>query len=233
MLAKELIDRLEQQGMLDQEIIEALREQLDQSGRRVTPEALAKLLVDNGQLTRFQATKLVGEVRSGGGPAPTADEEAATAAAIDSADDLGLIEEDSSVVEAEPVDAEPVEAIPVEAVPVTAVPVAAVPVHGAAVAEAVPVGGSPGGFDGAPYGSADVAGDQSEGPNRRKMREPKGNVWDNFRIYGVAAAVVFLALTAFAFWWLLGREDEGTYSTRADDLFKNANWEQARTLYGD
>ncbi|MEM9828945.1 MAG: PQQ-binding-like beta-propeller repeat protein, partial [Planctomycetota bacterium] len=63
MLAKELIDRIERLGLLDQEIIEALREQLQQSGARVTPEAVAKLLVDNGQLTSFQATKLIGELR--------------------------------------------------------------------------------------------------------------------------------------------------------------------------
>ena len=65
MLANELIDRLERLGLLDQEIIEALREQLVQGGTRVTPEAVAKLLVDNGHLTRFQATKLIGELRSG------------------------------------------------------------------------------------------------------------------------------------------------------------------------
>lgn len=65
MLANELIDRLERLGLLDQEIIEALREQLEQGGARVTPEAVAKLLVDNGQLTHFQATKLIGELRSG------------------------------------------------------------------------------------------------------------------------------------------------------------------------
>ena len=65
MLANELIDRLERLGLLDQEIIEALREQLVQGGTRVTPEAVAKLLVDNGHLTRFQATKRIGELRRG------------------------------------------------------------------------------------------------------------------------------------------------------------------------
>src|SRR5690606_30562336 len=66
MLVRELIDRLETGGLLDQEIIEALRQQLEESGARVTPEAVAKLLVDNGHLTRFQATKLIGELRSSG-----------------------------------------------------------------------------------------------------------------------------------------------------------------------
>ena len=65
MLANQLIDRLERLGLLDQEIIVALRQQLAEGGARVTPEAVAKLLVDNGQLTHFQATKLIGELRSG------------------------------------------------------------------------------------------------------------------------------------------------------------------------
>ena len=59
MLANELIDRLERLGLLDQEIIEALREQLDQGGTRVTPEAVArktfeKLLAANGITRRRQ-----------------------------------------------------------------------------------------------------------------------------------------------------------------------------------
>ena len=63
MLANELIDRLERLGLLDQEIIEALREQLVQGGTRVTPEAVAKL-VDTGHLIAA-ATCLTGELRSG------------------------------------------------------------------------------------------------------------------------------------------------------------------------
>jgi hypothetical protein len=69
MLANDLLDRLERLGLLDQEIIEALREQLSQSGARVTPEKIAQLLVENGQLTRFQATKLIGELRNDQYPA--------------------------------------------------------------------------------------------------------------------------------------------------------------------
>jgi hypothetical protein len=69
MLVRELIDRLEASGLLDHEIIEALRQQLEESGARVTPEAVVKLLVDNGHLTRFQATKLIGDLRATDTPA--------------------------------------------------------------------------------------------------------------------------------------------------------------------
>ncbi len=113
MLANELIDRLERLGLLDQEIIEALREQLEQGGTRVTPEAVAKLLVDNGQLTHFQATKLIGELRSG-----------QYDSAADSGEDLTSGFDDLDVLpdeEAVEVVAE-VEAVPVyEAEPVAAV----------------------------------------------------------------------------------------------------------------
>lgn len=109
MLANKFVDRLERLGLLDQEIIEALRQQLAEGGSRITPEAVAKLLVDNGQLTHFQATKLIGELRS---EQYKGDEE-------ETVEDLGFAEEvegDSSdpveVIEADPV----VEVVAVEAV---------------------------------------------------------------------------------------------------------------------
>lgn len=115
MLANELIDRLERRGLLDQEIIEALREQLTEGGARVTPEAVAKLLVDNGQLTRFQASKLIGELRS-------PDYEDVVEAVDDDlasfGDDVLMVDE---VFDAEPFDAEPVVAVAVDAEPVDAV----------------------------------------------------------------------------------------------------------------
>ena len=103
MLANQFIDRLERLGLLDQEIIAALRQQLAEGGSRVTPEAVAKLLVDNGQLTHFQATKLIGELRSGEYVEP----------ADESGDDLHLAVEEAAEVS---VDVAPVEAEPVVAV---------------------------------------------------------------------------------------------------------------------
>ena len=65
MLTYAFIDRLEQLRLVDQEIIEALREQLEQSGTEISVESVAQLLVDNGHLSLFQSTKLIGDVRSG------------------------------------------------------------------------------------------------------------------------------------------------------------------------
>lgn len=63
MSASQFIQMLENKGLLDPESILELQKMLEQSKVRVTPEALARILVENGQLTRFQATKLVTELK--------------------------------------------------------------------------------------------------------------------------------------------------------------------------
>ena len=48
MAASQFITLLESRGLLDPEIIVELNRQVEQSKGRVTPEAIAKLLVENG-----------------------------------------------------------------------------------------------------------------------------------------------------------------------------------------
>ncbi len=63
MKVEQFIDRLEQQGLLDKETLADLRRKVERAkGKKITPEALAKYLVDRGHLTRFQAIKLVGDI---------------------------------------------------------------------------------------------------------------------------------------------------------------------------
>lgn len=64
MSATAFIRLLESRGLLDPEIIAELNRQVETSKVRVTPEAIAKLLVENGQLTKFQATKLIAELNA-------------------------------------------------------------------------------------------------------------------------------------------------------------------------
>jgi outer membrane protein assembly factor BamB len=65
MMVEQFIDRLEQQGLLDKNVIDELRRRVAKvKGKKVTPEAIARYLVDRGHLTRFQATKLVNEITS-------------------------------------------------------------------------------------------------------------------------------------------------------------------------
>ncbi len=63
MSAELFIDRLEQKGLLDEHVVNDLRRRIAKShDKKITPEAVAKFLVDKGHLTAFQATKLVNEV---------------------------------------------------------------------------------------------------------------------------------------------------------------------------
>jgi outer membrane protein assembly factor BamB len=59
MSATKVLDLAEQQALLEPKVIADLRRQVSESKFIVTPEALAKVLVDNGHLTAFQARKLV------------------------------------------------------------------------------------------------------------------------------------------------------------------------------
>jgi outer membrane protein assembly factor BamB len=212
-LANELIDQLERRGLLDQEIIEALREQLDQGGARVTPEAVAKLLVDNGQLTRFQATKLIGELRSG----EYADESTMAAAEIVE-DDLAAIDIDqddtTEPVEAVAVDAEPMEA-EVYAEPMEAVPVEAEPVEAVAVDED---GGLPSSRPKRPSGS-------------RPKRPEKGNQWDSFKVYGFLGIIGFLVLAGGGLYFMLSRGNADDRIKVADDLYEQQNYPNAQERY--
>ena len=60
-LAQRVMDLAEQQELLDGKAIAELRKQVAQSKFIITPEAIAKVLVDHGHLTPFQARKLVSQ----------------------------------------------------------------------------------------------------------------------------------------------------------------------------
>jgi outer membrane protein assembly factor BamB len=60
-LAQRVMDLAEQQELLDGKSIGELRKQVAQSKFVITPEAIAKVLVDHGHLTPFQARKLVSQ----------------------------------------------------------------------------------------------------------------------------------------------------------------------------
>jgi tetratricopeptide (TPR) repeat protein len=71
MSASKVLDLAVEQGLLDAKVIAELRKQIAESKFVVTPEAIAKVLVDHGHLTPFQARKLVNSAV--GTDAPSAD----------------------------------------------------------------------------------------------------------------------------------------------------------------
>src|SRR5436190_20719463 len=60
-LGRKVLDLAEQQGLLDGKANGELRKQVAESKFIITPEAIAKVLVDHGHLTPFQARKLVSQ----------------------------------------------------------------------------------------------------------------------------------------------------------------------------
>ncbi len=218
MLAKDLINRLERLGLLDQEIIEALREQLAQSGARVTPEAVAKLLVDNGQLTRFQATKLIGELRSSEYPDTEDDVEVVDEAG----DDMALLDgEDSSGFVVEVVDeiAEAVEVIDYD--------------------QTVPVRTSGRQSIANPHSDLMSMDDQSGAlsPRRRKVNSPKKvegpekSVWDSFKIYGIASIIMVLVFLGGTLYFVLNKGGADEFISAANNQYDQRSHAAAQASY--
>jgi outer membrane protein assembly factor BamB len=100
MNAVEFLDKLEQQGLLDMQLVAKLRQEVAGARKTVSAQKIAKLLIDKGHLTAFQAKKLMDDgVKSpvkGGAPlAPRASQAPADDGGLDllddpADDDLGL-----------------------------------------------------------------------------------------------------------------------------------------------
>lgn len=207
MLANDLLDRLERLGLLDQEIIEALREQLSQSGARVTPEKIAQLLVENGQLTRFQATKLIGELRNDEYPQAAGDE----VVEAEAVEDLDLAD---GVFEAEAVAEEADEIVEVEAIE------DAEPVYAEAVAEDDSAGGTAGGS-----ASRSQATKVPKKVNlTKKKRDETKSVWDSFKIYGVAGIVILLTLFGALLYFVLNKGNADDFIAKANTTYDQQNY---------
>ena len=69
MSASRFIDLLEKNQLLDAGLLATLRAKASQRDQRVTPESIAKALVEKGHLTKFQATKLIEQLQATAAPA--------------------------------------------------------------------------------------------------------------------------------------------------------------------
>ena len=215
MAASRFIALLESRGLLDPEIIVELHRQVEQSKVRVTPEAIAKLLVDNGQLTRFQATKLVTELNESLGsdkpdpsmalrggrplePAPVKDH--------DSVDDLLP----TDMVEAE----DKVEIVEVIEDDVEVVEV---------VAKAKPTR------------SRRKAYELDDLPSRvvRDIKVKKKSSWESFRIigYGFLVLLLIIIFIPLVGWFLKGSAEDAF--GLAENAYKSQDYERASKSFAD
>ena len=97
MSATKVLDLAEKQGLLEPKVIADLRKQVAESRFVVTPEALAKVLVDHEHLTPFQARKLVASALGDPPSDPAPPRRAKSGPAVP--DDLTLADDDSGGLE--------------------------------------------------------------------------------------------------------------------------------------
>ena len=98
MSATKLLQLLEKSGMLDKPLLAELRKQIADTRTKVTAESIAKALVDKGHLTRFQATRLVGEATAEkeDSPPPPPPKPPAETPRPSEDDELGLAPDDAA-----------------------------------------------------------------------------------------------------------------------------------------
>ncbi len=215
MAASQFIALLESRGLLDPEIIVELNRQVEQSKVRVTPEAIAKLLVDNGQLTRFQATKLVTELNESlGGNKPDPSVALRGGRPLeqepindhDSVDDLlpaEIVEVEESVESVEVIEDEN---DMVEALASTK-----------------------------PSRSKRIPTELDDLPQRvvRDVKVKKKSAWESFRIIGYAFLVLMLIIffIPLSIWFMRGSADDAF--TSAETAYKSQDYERASKNFAD
>jgi len=240
--AKQFIDLMERQQLLSPDVLDELRRQVAESKTRLSSELIAKLLVDNGHLTKFQATKLIAELKE----ASDASSLPASSGTDAEEEELGFAEEqpvhEKSVRSSTPgnsklaqvivddedlLDADQPEIVEVTAADVVEV-VEVVPVQ---LVEAVPT----------VTARADTTyqADEPFGPTAapiRRVLPPKksaANPYDSFRILGVGLLLALVSIAGFFlvnFFWRGNADDR---LKRADEAYEQRSYETASVMYGD
>lgn len=240
MSAKQFIDKLEKLGLLSPDILEELRRQVDDSKARITAGTLARLLVDNGHLTKFQATKLISDMskdapdKQAAGSRSTVEEDLLDLAPeAPQAHKAQILEDDDGMVAASVADDD---IVAVELVSdeddVVAVEV---------VEEAGPVSESE-----APKkrSAKRITKIESTGTKRPKQpaktkprrplnppSRPGDNPWESHRILTVGVVLGLLVVFALALGYYFFRGNAETMLAAANDAYKPNNYEVALKKY--
>ena len=213
--AKQFIEQIAALQLLSPSILEELRRQVAESKSRLTPELIARLLVDNGHLTKFQATKLIADLKG--------ESEAGSSKPNSNQPELDFLPDESSPKpsptavfvaddSSEVLEPEIVEVVDVEPVEVV---------------EAKPRPKQAGGRSSRRPSSAAPAAARP----RHTEATAKVNPWDSFRILGIG---MLLAVTLIAVVWLglhFLRGNASDTLKAADEAYKSRNYENAASIY--
>ncbi len=228
--ASKFIDLLESQELLSPEIIEELRRQVRESSTRFKPELIAKLLVDNGHLTKFQATKLVSSLSDEEDESETSGKASDTAAAKSDSmnDELTFADSDSEAEESEE-EAVAQVFLEDEAPLVQAEEVDVVEAEQSDDADVVQVVEVVEPEPDSPLDSIQEAAPPI--PKAVRPTPPKTNPWDSFRILGVG---LLLALVLIAGFFLVNYFVRGSAEDRlnqANEAYEQRSYETAASMY--
>lgn len=241
-LANKFIELLESKQLLSDDVLVELRKHVAESKVKLSPELIAKLLVDNGHLTKFQATKLVAELTAGGSlPTPStsqspksSNEELGFAPATEVAE--VVLDGDDQVIDVEEVE----EVEVVDVVEVVEVPEPK-PSRKSRTDESASSGKS---RSTAPLVEVVEASSAAGTSNRisdvpiervRKVKpaQSSSNPWDSFRILGVSVILALVLVAGFFLvrWVIRGSAEDAI--KRADDSYEQRSYETAAGMYKD
>lgn len=250
--AKQFVDLLVSKQLLAPEIVEELERQLAESKNKLSPELIAKLLVDNGHLTKFQATTLITEVRdadpaaegaTGGGEDELgfADDVAETTPGVaevfveDDAVDIDVNDVVDVVTDAE-VEVQAVEVSDASIEVIEGAEVVDV-VESAEVVEAVDAFG--GDAESAVFDASEdeaavgFGGAPVRAKRPKKPVQPEKSAFDSFRILGVGLilTLVLIALFFLIRFFVVGNADERLAEAKAS--YEGRQYQQSAKVYGE
>jgi outer membrane protein assembly factor BamB len=236
--ATQFIDILETEGLLSPEIVAELRRQVRESKTRLKPELLAKLLVDNGHLTKFQATKLVSEMSQEGDGKGSEESEAEEELTV--ADAVGdepeaksnaariILDDEEELGEDDVVDAVPV----VESVEA----LETVEVIQAVETSDASGSGADNAFDDVEADTAAAALDSVDVPQPTSIRKPstaESNPWDSFRILGVGLLLSVVLIVGYLLVTYFSRGSADTALENAEKAYEQRSYETAASMYSE
>ncbi len=238
MLAKQFIAQLASQGLLAPDIVEELNRQVAESKSRLTPEVIAKLLVDNGHLTKFQATKIIANLKaSTAKPEPV--QEPPKKIAVASDDDLLGFADDPPVNTKNSRNKTPEPIAPVflgdEIVEIPDEEIVDVDI----VEEVVDIDDHDV-IDEAPAKSARPAVPLDQplldeispsAPQVARIKMPKANPWDSFRILGVGFTLALVIVVGVSLGWYFIRGSAQDVLKKADEAYEQQSYETAAENY--
>ena len=236
MSANRFIDLLEEQKLLDPEVTVELRRTVAQSKMRVTIESLAKLLVENGQLTRFQATHLISQLQESlsleakhDGSSSKSHSPGSPPKSVAS-DDLELLPDeldpsDNKVDSKNPLEAKLIIEDVVEAVELLDAELVADENDGKRSVKSKR--SSPISSNYSESFAQDTTRENVTFVKPVKLAGPKGNQWDAFRIWGVGFVLcVLLVSLIWLIYWVSTGNSANSYKF-AQEAYENRDYEVA------